>query len=205
MRNFPLITSPGATVMAPGDYRPLQRPGEESKRRLGTNVPRHAPVAHVAKAWHRRLCSPMPCPSFQSFTLTSGRAAMLAVPLREPFVIATATMTATRAVLVELTLDDGSTGLGEGATLPPVTHEDEHAVLSSINAWLAAHVGKTFEGAPRTALEGMDTTPVTRAALECALLDALAKREQRTVRALFAGDAKGASERASGAPMDSGA
>jgi len=145
----------------------------------------------------------MPCPSFRSFTLTGGRAAMLAVPLREPFVIATATMTATRAVLVELTLDDGSTGLGEGATLPPVTHEDEHAVLSSINAWLSANVGKTFEGAPSAALAGLEATPVTRAALECALLDALAKREQRTVRTLFAGSLEGERERPIEAPIES--
>lgn len=145
----------------------------------------------------------MPCPSFRSFTLTGGRAAMLAVPLREPFVIATATMTATRAVLVELTLDDGTTGLGEGATLPPVTHEDEHAVLARINTWLSANVGKTFEGAPSAALEGLEATPVTRAALECALLDALAKREQRTVRTLFAGSLEGEREWPIEAPIES--
>jgi o-succinylbenzoate synthase len=131
--------------------------------------------------------------------LAHGRAALLAVPLREPFVIATATMLATRAVLVELTLDDGSTGIGEGATLPPVTHEDERTVLARINAWLAENVGKRFAGPDlQEALEGLDDAPVTRAALECALLDALARRAQRTVRGLFAQGAQNTE-----APMES--
>src|SRR5438552_1533211 len=49
----------------------------------------------------------------------------LSIPLREPFVIASGRMDATRAALVRATLEDGSgrraTGFGESAALPPVT------------------------------------------------------------------------------------
>ena len=56
----------------------------------------------------------------------------LSIPLREPFVIASGRMDATRAALVRATLEDGggrrATGFGESAALPPVTRRDIDAV-----------------------------------------------------------------------------
>jgi L-alanine-DL-glutamate epimerase-like enolase superfamily enzyme len=62
----------------------------------------------------------------------------LSVPLKEPFVIATGRMDATRAALVTLVLDDGAgrraRGLGEAAALPPVTREDQPDLLRAVAA-----------------------------------------------------------------------
>src|SRR5580692_5458267 len=64
--------------------------------------------------------------------------APLSIPLREPFVIASGRMDATRAALVRATLEDGrgrrATGLGESAALPPVTREDQPELLLAIAA-----------------------------------------------------------------------
>jgi len=69
----------------------------------------------------------------------------LSIPLREPFVIASGRMDATRAVLVRVTLEGfggaRATGLGEAAALPPVTREDQPELLTEIGAVAAALKG----------------------------------------------------------------
>lgn len=71
--------------------------------------------------------------------LEALRCAPLAVPLRDPFVIASGRVDVTPNVLLRLTvrdLDSGRVveGLGEAATLPPVTAETQAAVLASLRA-----------------------------------------------------------------------
>ena len=105
----------------------------------------------------------------------------LSVPLLEPFVIATATMTHTRAVLVKIEVEVRGgrfTGIGEAAALHPVTAEDQPDILEEIKKAAPAIVGRTI--APEK-LEGffveLGLRPVARAGVECAILDALARAE----------------------------
>jgi L-alanine-DL-glutamate epimerase-like enolase superfamily enzyme len=96
----------------------------------------------------------------------------LDVPLREPFVIATARMDATCATLVKVTMRDGdrvAIGYGEAAPLPPVT-EDAETVRAQIREDLDAIESK-----------------VARAGVESAILDATAQLQGRSVASLLAG------------------
>lgn len=112
--------------------------------------------------------------------IRSVLASRLAVPLVDPFVIATARVDVTPSVLVRVEVEHEGRlveGIGEGACLPPVTRETPDDVF----AWVA-RVGpdlldKRMEVptiAAFRALVGaaLDTAPVTRAALQVAILDA---------------------------------
>lgn len=107
----------------------------------------------------------------------------LAVPLVDPFVIATARVDVTPSVLVRVELEHAGvivTGIGEGACLPPVTRETPEDVFARV-----AHVGpdllgRRFEVPKAEAFAdlvggALDDAPVTRAALQVALLDAFAR------------------------------
>lgn len=126
------------------------------------------------------------------------RARPLAVALRDPFVIASARMEATRAMTVVCVIEDArgvrATGLGEAATLPPVTDEDEHAVAANIDRVRPALVGARFDtlfgdDAPTPLDVLLGAAPVTRAAIESALLDAFARLRSVPLGDLFAGRA----------------
>jgi len=116
----------------------------------------------------------------------------LEVPLREPFVIASGRMDATRAALICVTTESGVRGLGEAAPLPPVTAEDLPDVLALVEA-----VRPSLAGAKIESLEAIAPLldplladhPVTRAAIECAILDAFARTRGVPLRHLFASDA----------------
>jgi L-alanine-DL-glutamate epimerase-like enolase superfamily enzyme len=119
----------------------------------------------------------------------------LSVPLREPFVIASGRVDATRAVEVEARVwwrGRTETGLGEAACLPPVTHEDQGDVLLEVER--AAHelIGKPFvarEGDLESAvISALPDSPVARAGIETALLDALARCAGAPLRALLGGE-----------------
>lgn len=111
--------------------------------------------------------------------ITALEVRSLRVPLREPFVIASCAIEATDAVEVALTIRVGDcsfTGLGECATLPPVTRESSAEVRQALlGLGLAgAVVARTAAGlAPVASSLG----PVARAGLETAWLDALARAE----------------------------
>ena len=117
----------------------------------------------------------------------SATATALEVPLREPFTIATARMETTRAALLRIRAGE-TVGLGEAACLYPVTDEDMPDVLA-----LAARSFRTLEG--RTvariadcrdlAHEVSERSKVTASALECALLDALARSRGASIAELF--------------------
>ncbi|HSZ81057.1 MAG TPA: dipeptide epimerase [Polyangia bacterium] len=130
----------------------------------------------------------------RSVRIIALEAAPLSVPLREPFVIATGRMDATRAALVTITVEDAAgdraTGLGEAAALPPVTHEDQPDLLRALAASRARLVGATLSD-----LAAMDVTlaaalpdsPVARAGVAGALADAWARIEGRSLHAFLGG------------------
>lgn len=108
----------------------------------------------------------------------------LAVPLREPFVIATGQMTVTRAVWVHARVSDGrghaATGWGEAAALPPVTWEDEADLMALISAAAPALAGISLDlEAPAELTHRLDalfpSSQVARAAVESAILDGWAR------------------------------
>jgi L-alanine-DL-glutamate epimerase-like enolase superfamily enzyme len=118
--------------------------------------------------------------SLDGVRLEALHARPLSVPLVEPFVIASGRVDATRTVEVEAHVTwRGRTavGLGEAACLPPVTKEDQGDVLREVER--NAGVG----GGGIAALSGLG--PVTRAAVETAILDAMARIEGVPVRVLL--------------------
>ncbi len=104
------------------------------------------------------------------------------MPLLEPFVIASGRVDATRAVEVEAHVTwrgRGEVGLGEAACLPPVTKEDQGDVLRELRGVPTADATVVLAA----------LGPVSRAAVETAVLDAMARIEGVSVRALL-GDAR---------------
>ncbi len=58
----------------------------------------------------------------------------LNIPLREPFTIATGSVTEMRNVLITITLADGSVGYGECASYPPSTGESQETALAAAHS-----------------------------------------------------------------------
>lgn len=118
--------------------------------------------------------------------LRSVRVEPLAVPLLDPFVIATARVDHTTSVRVVVELEQGHVGHGEAAALHPVTAERVEDLATSIDAVAAALLGHEVD--PGLALlDGvLEGRPVARAGLEQALLDALARAHGLPVHALLA-------------------
>jgi L-alanine-DL-glutamate epimerase-like enolase superfamily enzyme len=117
------------------------------------------------------------------------------VPLRDPFVIATARMEATRSVEVTAHVCRGSaraTGMGEAATLPPVTREDEILVLAAVRAASERLVGREIVASGQAFAAELDEVfagaPVARSGVEVALLDACATLAGVPLRAYVGGD-----------------
>jgi L-alanine-DL-glutamate epimerase-like enolase superfamily enzyme len=108
--------------------------------------------------------------------------APLSIPLREPFVIASGRIEATRAALVRATLagEGGrqATGFGESAALPPVTREDQPELLRLIAAAAAGLRGAVLthdEELDALLRERLPAGGVARAGVETAILDAAAR------------------------------
>ena len=125
----------------------------------------------------------------------------LSVPLREPFVIATGRMDATRAALVRIVLEDGAgrraEGWGEAAALPPVTPEDQPELLGAVAAASPSLVGETMAdlGIADAAVAAVFAgSVVARAGVASALADASgAARAGLSLGALLGADAPASS------------
>lgn len=125
--------------------------------------------------------------------LISLAGAPLSVPLLEPFVIATGTMVATRSIVVTARVrHEGCehVGLGEAAALPPVTDCDQEDLLVYARAAKDALVGLEMSTLPSLAetLGDRVPSPVLRAGVEAAVLDAWGKAVARPVHALLGED-----------------
>ena len=127
-----------------------------------------------------------------SLRITSITARPLRVPLIEPFVIASGTMSETRALEIAVTLEgvggQRATGIGEAATLAPVTRESDDAILAQLPRACALAVGRSIDGI-REASAVLDIAaarmPVFRAALEAAVADAIGQLADAPVAALI--------------------
>jgi L-alanine-DL-glutamate epimerase-like enolase superfamily enzyme len=118
----------------------------------------------------------------------------LAVPLRDPFVIATARVDVTPSVLVRVdaTLDGKRVvGLGEGACLPPVTRETPAEVVATLTALGPRFIDSELRAPTRFADwlgPVLDAAPVARAALQVAVLDAWCRAVGQPLVRLLAPD-----------------
>lgn len=121
----------------------------------------------------------------QRFELVSISAEPLSVHLHEPFVIASGRVDVTQSVLVTAVvrdLGDGreAHGYGESAALPPVTKETQKdalfGVLSAAGPLRGLIIDTEELGAFGGALDApLVSTPVARAGVETAILDALSR------------------------------
>jgi len=114
----------------------------------------------------------------------------LAVPLTDPFVIASARVDVTPNALVQVELASGgrvATGLGEAATLPPVTRETQGAVLGAfavVEPPAAELDAARLVAWAREAMPG----PCAAAGLVSALYDAMARLAGAPVWGLLGGE-----------------
>ncbi|HEY0753834.1 MAG TPA: dipeptide epimerase [Ktedonobacteraceae bacterium] len=102
----------------------------------------------------------------------------LTIPLREPFTIATGSVSNARNVLITLTLQDGSVGYGECAPFPPSTGESQETALAAAQSCVELLIGQDAAHWRQLArlLHSLYYTQATvRAGLEMALLDALTR------------------------------
>lgn len=126
--------------------------------------------------------------------IRSVTASRLAVPLVDPFVIATARVDVTPSVLVRVELEHAGgvvVGLGEGACLPPVTRETPEQVFVHVARVCPDLLDRTFDSPRAEAFadlvgDALDEAPVTRSALQVALLDALARAHRVHLTRLLA-------------------
>lgn len=128
------------------------------------------------------------------FTVDRIEISPLSVPLIEPFVIASGSIETTRAVLVQVTLIDGDgrreVGLGEAAALPPVTTEDQQDLLLQLTDATGQLRDASFVSLTdltRKLDRVFDEQPVSRAGMECALLDAWARLRDMPLCTLLSG------------------
>lgn len=123
------------------------------------------------------------------YRLVSVRASPLSVPLSDPFVIASARVDVTPNVLVEVEMADGTrtqTGLGEAATLHPVTRETQDSVLGAFAVLDVPSEERALSTWTRWARDAMPG-PCAAAGLESAILDAIGRLEGRPVWSLLGG------------------
>ncbi|HZU70508.1 MAG TPA: dipeptide epimerase [Ktedonobacteraceae bacterium] len=111
-------------------------------------------------------------------TIRSITVEPLNIPLLEPFTIATGSVSEARNILVTLTLEDGSTGYGEGAPFPPSTGESQETALAAARG-CAALIERKDAAQWRILSKLMHSVyfsqATARAAMEMALLDALTR------------------------------
>src|SRR5260370_7908946 len=102
----------------------------------------------------------------------------LDIPLREPFAIATGSVTSARNALVRITLADGSSGLGEAAPFPPSggeTQETALAALAGMVPLVEGYDAAAWRPLARRLTASFEHQATARAAMEVAVLDALTR------------------------------
>jgi o-succinylbenzoate synthase len=124
------------------------------------------------------------------FPIRDVSAEPLDIELIEPFGIAGGAQTAASNVLVRLTLEDGTEGLGEAAPFPAVSGETQGQAMNAVYAARDSLLGEDasrFRSLAARIREIIAGVPSARCALEAALLDAVARRTGLSLWRLFGG------------------
>lgn len=114
----------------------------------------------------------------------------LNLQLTEPFAVAQGAPDSARNVLVKVTLEDGTVGLGEAAPFTEVSGETQEQTIDAIRDMRAQVVGKDVRqwrdigSALRTSHLA---TPAARAGLEIGIVDALARAQRTPLWKMFGG------------------
>lgn len=109
--------------------------------------------------------------------LASLEVAPLDVPLLEPFGIASGAQLVAQNLLIRLTLDDGTVGLGEAAPFPAASGETQASTLAALAGAEGTLRGLDLEDTQEVSLAlTAALPPAARAGVETALFDALARR-----------------------------
>lgn len=114
----------------------------------------------------------------------------LDVPLHEPFGIATGAQHRAENVLVRLTLEDGTLGLGEAAPVPHISGESQDGVLRILPQAKDALRGcdlADYRKACARLSEAVGSVPSALAGVEIALFDALSRRQGVSLCSFFGG------------------
>lgn len=112
------------------------------------------------------------------------------IGLTEPFGIATGAQAVAENVLVRLTLEDGTVGLGEAAPFPAVNGETQQQALDAVLGMTDALRGEDaarWRRVASIAREAAPDTPSARAAVEMAALDAMTRARGLSLHRFFGG------------------
>jgi len=110
--------------------------------------------------------------------ITNVAATSVSVPLAEPFVISLGAVDTVDTVLVQVTTDEGLTGVGEGAGVGFVTGETPDTVLGAIDAFTPALIGQNpfaIEQVHRDMDRILVRNGAAKAAVDLALYDIMGK------------------------------
>lgn len=114
----------------------------------------------------------------------------LNVPLHEPFGIATGAQHRAENVLVRLSLEDGTVGLGEAAPVPHISGESQDdvlRVLRDVGAELRGANVADYRRICARLFEMLGAVPSALCAVEMALFDALCRSLGISLRSFFGG------------------
>ena len=124
------------------------------------------------------------------FLITKIEAWPISLPLREPFVVATGTMSVADNVFIRVQLQSGICGLGEMAPFPDISGETQAGCLDVFRTVAPLLLGQSVLQWRRLAHELAEATsvvPSVRCGLETALLDAFARAINVPLWALWGG------------------
>lgn len=124
------------------------------------------------------------------FRIIKVEAWPVVLPLREPFVVATGSMTAAHNVFVRIQLHNGAYGFGEMAPFPDISGEDQPGCLAALPFAAENLLGQSVVYWRRLAYELSQNTmevPAVRCGLETALVDALCRGMGLPLWALWGG------------------
>jgi L-alanine-DL-glutamate epimerase-like enolase superfamily enzyme len=114
----------------------------------------------------------------------------LTIPLLEPFTIATGSVNAACNILITITLNDGNTGYGECAPLPPSTGESQETALAAATGCIKLLEGRDaahWRGLSRLVHSIYYAQNTVCAGIEMALLDALTRSYGMPLYTFFGG------------------
>ena len=124
------------------------------------------------------------------FRIAKVEAWPVVLPLREPFVVASGSMTAAHNVFVRIQLHNGAYGFGEMAPFPDISGEDQTGCLAAFPSAAKNLLGQSVLHWRRLAHELYESTievPAVRCGLETAVLDALCRGMGIPLWALWGG------------------
>lgn len=126
----------------------------------------------------------------EEFRIIKVEAWPVMLPLREPFVVASGSMTVAQNVFVRVQLRNGAYGFGEMAPFPDISGEDQNGCLKAFPASATLLLGQSalsWRELCRKLSEATVGLPAVRCGLETALLDAWCRGLQIPLWALWGG------------------